>query len=96
MSSTDTVGVTFVNHCLAQGIYNGVINVTLGHYLFTPKDSPEPKVDGDLVVACRLRLDLTAAEELYTALGNLLTQVKAEALAQAGASIATASAEKAH
>lgn len=72
MKAVDEVGVTFVNAVLGRGIMNGVVNLTLGVFQFTPD---EDKVDPDLVVAARLRMDAVCAQQLYEALGSLLVSI---------------------
>ena len=70
MKSIDNVGVTFVNAVVGQGTLNGVVNIALGTFLFTPGD--DDKVDPDLVTTARLRMDQLCARQLHEALGKLL------------------------
>ena len=86
MKPNDSVGVTFVNVVLASGTFNNVINVTLGVCLFTP-DPENSKVDDDIVVASRLRMDPLCARQLRDALTKLL-EVPAEAAAQSNSATA--------
>ena len=86
MKPNDSVGVTFVNVVLASGTFNNVINVTLGVCLFTP-DPENSKVDDDIVVASRLRMDPLCARQLRDALTKLL-EVPAEAAAQSNSTTA--------
>ena len=84
MKPNDSVGVTFVNVVLASGTFNNVINVTLGVCLFTP--NPEnSKVDDDIVVASRLRMDPLCARQLRDALTKLLEAAPVDAPEQNGA-----------
>lgn len=66
----DQVGVTFVNAVVNRGIYNNVINLGFGTFLFTP--TSDETVDPDLVVSCRLRMDEACATQLHRELGQLL------------------------
>lgn len=63
--------VTFVNTVINQGHFNAVVNVTLGTYNFTPVSG---KVEPDLVITSRLRMDLACAKQLRDALDAILTQ----------------------
>ena len=95
MKPNDSVGVTFVNVVLASGTFNNVINVTLGVCLFTP-DPENSKVDDDIVVASRLRMDPLCARQLRDALTKLL-EAPAEAAAQSNSTTAeTAPVETQH
>lgn len=94
MKALDNVGVTFVSTLLGRGILNNVVNMTFGTLLFTPDD--EDKVDPDLVVSARLRMDKACARQVYEALGELLSKIEqseAEATAAVG-SESTAAAGK--
>lgn len=70
MKPIDNVGVTFVNAVVGQGTLNGVVNVSLGVFLFTPGDAD--KVEPDLVTTVRLRMDQLCARQLHESLGKLL------------------------
>ena len=95
MKPNDSVGVTFVNVVLASGTFNNVIIVTLGECLFTP-DPENSKVDDDIVVASRLRMDPLCARQLRDALTKLL-EAPAEAAAQSNSTTAeTAPVETQH
>ena len=74
MKTTDDVGVTFVNTVIGRGILNGIINLSFGVLLFTP-DEEGNKVDPDLVVATRLRMDEVCARQLHETLGELLQAI---------------------
>jgi hypothetical protein len=68
----DHIGIRYASVVLARGIFNGVINVTLGAYNFDP-DATNPKtVSREPVVVDRLRMDIPCAEQLYKALGEVL------------------------
>jgi hypothetical protein len=79
MKSTDSVGITFANMVVVRGVFNNVINITLGAYQFSPSEDGAT-IENDLVVTARLRLDKGCAKMLHEALGGLLADVeKAEA-----------------
>ena len=71
MKANDNVGVTFVNAVIGSGILNNVVNLTLGVCLFTP-DTESNKVEDDIVVASRLRMDPLCARQLLETLTRLL------------------------
>lgn len=73
MKSADQVGITFANLCLGRGILNGVVNVTLGAFAFTPEGD---KVEADPMITARLRLDVPCAIALRDALTALLNDVQ--------------------
>lgn len=75
MKSTDNVGITFANIVLGRGIFNGVVNVTLGAYEFNPDDKNE-KVEPSPVIVSRLRFDVPCAKSLRDALSELLLSVE--------------------
>ena len=77
----DDVGCVFVTRVMGSGHLNGVINVTLGTYNFTPSRSAD-RIEPDLVVSCRLRLDIAAATELRDAIDKALVMMTAQATAQ--------------
>ncbi len=64
------VPVTFVNQVLGQGFLNGVLNVTMGVARFTPND--KGVIDVDMIVASRLRMDLTCAVQLRDSLDDII------------------------
>lgn len=74
IKALDNVGITFVNALLGRGVLNGVVNMTFGAFLFTPGD--EDKVDPDLVVTARLRMDKTCAKQVHEALGALIAKIE--------------------
>lgn len=76
MKAMDSVGVTFVNTLIGRGIFNGVVNIQLGTLLFSP-DEKGTSIDEDLVLSCRLRMDIICAKQLHMALGELLTAIEA-------------------
>lgn len=61
----------FVNDLVGSGHLNGVVNLTFATALFTPKDG---KVDPDLVISARLRMDLYCVQQLHAALGQVIQQ----------------------
>lgn len=81
MSGMDSVGVTFVNTVMGRGIYNNVVNIQFGTYLFDVDESSQ-QVSGELTVSCRLRMDKQCLEQLRDCLNELLTAI-AEAEAEA-------------
>lgn len=74
IKNVDAVGVTFVNTVLGRGIFNNVVNLQLGTYLFS-EDEASQQITPDLVTTCRLRMDRQCAEQLYASLGQLLAAV---------------------
>ena len=76
MKSSDNVGVTFVNVLVGQGVLNGVVNLQFGAYHFTPNGEA---IDPDLVVACRMRMDIECAKQLYNSLAVLISASEKEA-----------------
>lgn len=66
------VPVAFCNGVVGSGHLNGVANVTLAVANFTP--NAEGKVDTDLVVSARLRMDLYCVRELRDALDRILAE----------------------
>lgn len=66
------IGITFVNQVVGSGFLNGNVNITLAAALFTPND--QNKVDPDVVIVSRLRMDLFAAEQLRDALTSIIQQ----------------------
>ena len=68
--------VTFVNQVVGQGHLNGVVNLTFAVANFTP--NADGKVDIDLVVASRLRMDMFCATQLRDALTTVIDQALAK------------------
>ncbi len=52
----------FINQVVGRGCLNGVVNITLGTYQFTPNGDG---VDADMVISARIRMDLAAARQLH-------------------------------
>jgi hypothetical protein len=77
MKSVDNVGVTFANLLLARGIFNGIVNVTLGCLLFEPSDDGN-KVEPAPTITSRLRMDVACARQLRDALTSIIASVDAE------------------
>ena len=71
------VPVTFVNMVVASGQHMGVVNVSFATAQFSPNEKGE--VDPDLVMACRLRMDMGCTEQLYQQLGRIIQQATAQA-----------------
>lgn len=78
ISDPDNVPVQFVNQVVGSGHLNGVLNITLATARFTPNNSA--KVDIDLVIASRLRMDLFCATQLRDVLNGIIEQTKAPAV----------------
>lgn len=72
ISDRNNAQPVFVNQVIGQGILNGVVNVTFGTFGFTPTN--DGKVDPDMVISSRLRMDITCAQQLHAALGSILEQ----------------------
>jgi hypothetical protein len=66
--------ITFCNFVLGRGVLNGVVNVTLGAFLFDPNSSGE-EIDPTPVVVSRLRMDVACARRLRDALASILEAV---------------------
>jgi hypothetical protein len=81
--------VTFCTNCIGVGVHAGVVNITLGVALFTPKidekgNSLSQEVPVEVAVNSRLRLDLPAARALYAQLGDRLAWVDSQSEVGAG------------
>jgi hypothetical protein len=84
--------VDFASAFLGAGHLNGVINVTLGTFLFTPEADPatgKEVVKSDLAISTRLRMDVATARALYEGLRNALKL--AEPVAESSAATIEAS-----
>lgn len=62
----------FVNQVAAIGHLNGVVNLAFATAQFTP--TPSGGVDPDLVITCRLRMDLYCMQQVYEQLGKIIAQ----------------------
>jgi hypothetical protein len=62
----------FVNGVIGSGQLNGIFNITFGTLLFTP--TADSKVDPDMVVSVRLRMDFSCLQQLHATLGALIEQ----------------------
>lgn len=62
---------TFVNQLVASGYVNGVVNLTLATALFTPLGG---KVEPDLAITARLRMDMFCVHQLYERLGAIIQE----------------------
>ena len=82
MKSVDQVGIVFANLVLGGGIYNGVVNVTLGAYAFDPNEDTQ-KIEPSPVVTARLRLDVGAARALRDQLTRVLDAAESQVIAEA-------------
>ena len=72
ISDRNNTQPVFVNQVIGQGILNGVVNVTFGTFGFTPTN--DGKIDPDIVISARLRMDIACAQQLHAALGSILEQ----------------------
>jgi len=61
----------FANLVVGQGINNGVVNMTLGAFLFSPSEDGKTAVP-DPVIVGRLRMDIPCARQMMASLQNLL------------------------
>ena len=75
--AADNVGVTFVNGVLARGIFNNVVNITLGTLYFTPDDE-NTSINPDMHVSARLRMDIVCARQIVDTLSSLLSAIDHE------------------
>lgn len=66
----NNVPVTFVNSVDGIGFLNGVVNVTMSTYRYTPLE--DDMVKADSVIAARLRFDLFCAQQLHKLLGDII------------------------
>ena len=64
----------FVNLVAGRGCMNGVVNLTLATYQFTPNEK-EGGIDSDAVVSVRLRMDIPCAMQLRSELDSLLESI---------------------
>jgi len=62
----------FVNQIAGSGHLMGVANITFSTAQFTPRD--DGTVDSDMVISCRLRMDLTCVHQLRDACDTILQQ----------------------
>lgn len=77
VSDPNNAQVIYVTQVLGQGHLNGVINLTFGVARFTP--DTEDKVEIDMAIAARLRMDLVCAMQLRDSLDAILKKVTPEA-----------------
>lgn len=68
----NSVPVVFVNSVDGIGFLNGVVNVTMSTYRYTPADGD--KVEADSIIAARLRFDLFCAKQLHKLLGDIIEE----------------------
>ena len=74
ITDPDNVPITFAHLLLAAGSCNGVVNLTLGAARFSPTDAG--LIDNDVIVASRLRLDMTCAIHLRAELDRIISQAE--------------------
>ena len=72
ISDPHRLSPVFVNQVVGQGILNGVVNLTLGTFNFSP--TADGTIDPDLAITARLRMDIVCAQQLHAVLGNILDQ----------------------
>jgi hypothetical protein len=65
------IPITFVNQVVGSGHLNGVVNLTFAAAMFTPN---KDRIDPDLVITARLRMDMFCAEQLYATLGSIISK----------------------
>jgi hypothetical protein len=87
MKSTDNVGITFANTVINQGILNGVINVNLGVFHFSPSEDGK-EIVADPAVICRLRMDEVCAIQLHNALRGILAAIEKSRAASVASGVA--------
>jgi hypothetical protein len=63
------VAPIFVSVVVGSGTLNHVANITFATLNFTPVGD---EIEPDLVVSCRLRLDIVCLQQLYEQIGNML------------------------
>jgi len=63
--------VIFVSQVVGTGFLNGVVNLTLATARFTPSGG---RVEPDLVVSSRLRMDLFCAQQLRNEIDRIILQ----------------------
>lgn len=73
VSDPHRVKVDFVNQLVGAGHLNGVVNLTFATANFMPQ--ADGKIDPDLVISARLRMDLFCAEQLAAQLGSIIAQM---------------------
>lgn len=73
ISDPHRVQTVFVNQLAGAGHLNGVVNITFVTAQFTP--THDNKIDPDLVISARLRMDVFCAESLYAQLGLIIQQM---------------------
>lgn len=66
------VPVVFVNQVIGSGQVNGIVNISFATALFSV--GADGKIDPDLVITSRLRLDLFCVQQLHDTLGKILAQ----------------------
>jgi hypothetical protein len=64
-------GIIYANTVPAVGYFNGVVNVTLAAFQFTPTD--DGKIDPDPAITGRLRMDEACAVALRDSINNILS-----------------------
>ena len=62
----------FVNDLVGSGQINGVVNLTFATAMFTP--TQDGKIDPDIVITARLRMDFYCVQQVHAALGRLIEQ----------------------
>lgn len=71
----DRCPVVFVNAVAVNGFQNGVVNVALATFGFTPSETPgETEVLADSHITANLRMDLFCAQQLRDALDRILRE----------------------
>jgi hypothetical protein len=69
MSMSKDIDVVFVNQVSGSGHLNGVANFTFSTARFTPVAD---KIEADIVIAARLRMDMVCVKQLRDACDTIL------------------------
>jgi hypothetical protein len=67
--------VTFVTNVVGIGVFNGVVNLSLATFLFTPSDDGKT-VEPDPAISCRIRMDEACAAQLRDMLTRQLESIE--------------------
>lgn len=76
VSDPGNVPITFAHLLVAAGSCNGIVNLTLAAARFSPTEAGT--IDNDVIVAARLRIDMTCAVHLRAELDRIIGQAEAQ------------------
>jgi hypothetical protein len=76
ITDPDNVSITFAHLLVAAGSCGGVVNLTFAAARFSPTDAGT--IDNDVIVASRLRLDMTCALHLRAELDRIISQAEVQ------------------